>query len=434
MYIYKYLPIFTTLLILSFVISCKLLTPDDTTPPEIQLTIAGGNEISRGVTLYLDINDDSKIDYVSVMIDDTTAITVESNFDTISFDVTPFADESEHILYVEVADKEGNIGESEKIDVIITEFPGWRIYNELDMDWLAAVAVDENGIVWIGSGWKWDGLYIFNPENETWNHLSIDNSSLQTNYITDIKVVDDSRVWLANDTHIIQYDLTKNSWISIVELPKRSETSRDPSAWSIAIDKNFNLWIGTHPRGLLFYNHIDFIPVYLDGGRVYDVVIASDGTVYGAPDEHVIFSISNNQVVNYNYFIGKEADFTCIAADSSGNIWVAIERYSGYKYDGSQWEEVYPDDIMCDPMCVTRDGILYTQARDRGLVAWDGLEWIYFDKFDSPFSDRKYYFDRNYYSSWSISAKSISEAPNGDIWMVAGGKLMRYRPSLGGYP
>ncbi len=40
------------------------------------------------------------------MIDDTTAITVESNFDTISFDVTPFADESEHSLFVKVADEE----------------------------------------------------------------------------------------------------------------------------------------------------------------------------------------------------------------------------------------------------------------------------------------------------------------------------------------
>ena len=100
MYINKHLTIIIFLLSILIVYSCKLLSPDDTTPPEIQLTIAGGNEISRGVTLYLEIEDDSKIDYVSVMIDDTTAITVTTNFDTINFDVTPFADESEHVLYV----------------------------------------------------------------------------------------------------------------------------------------------------------------------------------------------------------------------------------------------------------------------------------------------------------------------------------------------
>jgi len=153
--------------------SCKLLSPDDTTPPEIQLTIAGGDEISRGATLYLDIEDDSKIDYVSVMIDDTTAITVTSNFDTIRFDVTPFTDESEHVLYVEVADKEGNVGESEKIDVVITEYPGWRIYdydighpNGYSHFKRTLLAIDDHGLIILGTGWDYNGFFIFDPDTQ----------------------------------------------------------------------------------------------------------------------------------------------------------------------------------------------------------------------------------------------------------------------------
>ena len=135
--------------------SCKLFEAKDTTAPIVNFTIEGGNEISREVTLYLDIEDDSKIDYVDIMIDDTTAVTVTSNFDTIRFDVTPFADESEHQLYAKVADSEGNIGESGKLDVVITEFPGWRIYNDFNLDWYVPVEIDENGLIFVGTGWSW---------------------------------------------------------------------------------------------------------------------------------------------------------------------------------------------------------------------------------------------------------------------------------------
>ena len=65
--------IFTLIFILLVFSYCKLVEPKDTTYPTVNLAIAGGNEISRGVTLYLDIEDDSKIESVSIMIDDTTA-------------------------------------------------------------------------------------------------------------------------------------------------------------------------------------------------------------------------------------------------------------------------------------------------------------------------------------------------------------------------
>ncbi|MCJ7800947.1 MAG: hypothetical protein MUP82_01160, partial [Candidatus Marinimicrobia bacterium] len=209
----KSFTLFATIIIL-LISSCKLFEAKDTTDPVVNLTISGGNEISRGVTLYLDIEDDSKIDFVSIMIDDTTAITVTSNFDTIHFDVTPFADESEHILYAKVADKEGNIGESEKLDVVITEFPGWRIYDNHIFDYgsgVAPIKIDQNGILLIG-GWGIGGLYIFNPTTNDWQQYTPNNSPMITTSVVDIRLIEDGRAWIANNNSLIEYVYGLNHW------------------------------------------------------------------------------------------------------------------------------------------------------------------------------------------------------------------------------
>ena len=428
----KFFPI---LIILLFV-SCKLISPDkDTTAPEIQLTIAGGNEISRGVTLLLDIEDDSKIDYVSVMIDDTTAITVESNFDTIRFDVTPFADESEHILYAKVADEEGNIGESEKIDVVITEYPGWRIYKDLrQLNWVgnmvrAPIVIDENGIVVIGTGWNGDGFHVFNPSNNEWQHYTPDNSPLPSGTIGDIKYIGDGRVHLASGDNIVQFSYLLNRWIYTIKLPNDSGDSNDSEIWALEVDKNYNVWAGTNLSGLFHYKGEILNKWYkqpeIPINRVYDIVISNDNIIYASTDGRGVFSIINEIVNIYESFSESTGDLPCIIIDSTYTVWTGGDGFA-YKYNGDNWE-YFANGIKFIPILVSATGTLYTFHRERGLVAWDGINWVYWNDFDSPFKD-----DLN--DELFIAEKSLAEAPNGDIWMVAGGKLMRYRPSLGGYP
>lgn len=448
MYIYKYLPILTILLILSFVLSCKLLTPDDTTPPQIQLSIEGGNEISRGVTLYLDINDDSKIDYVSVIIDDTTAITVESNFNTISFDVTPFADESEHILYVEVSDNEGNIGESEKIDVVITEFPGWRIYNDLEVTWQNLV-VDDNGLLWFNNQYE---ITIFNPMTGTTKLLTSNNSELPNFNVEDIEVIDGSRVWIVTKDIVSEYHYDFDRWITHLEIPK------DPAygyfnASCAVVDKNYDLWIGTH-GGLLVYknSYIDDTYNWHNGYPTYsiwDMVIADDGTIHYSRDGG-IYSFKNGEFIEYDDFPYSNGwDINKLIVDKNGHIWTGGNRNGGaLMYNGVSWEIVYlpKNHVYYDklkPQLSDSNGNIYATAYGvtgisqygskeytlKGLVCYDGTNWIRFDSMDSPFN-----IDNLDDNTSLVLSRSIAETPNGDIWMGLNGKLTRYRPSLGGYP
>jgi len=412
--------------------SCKLFESKDTTAPIVNFTIEGGNEISRGVTLYLDIEDDSKIDYVDIIIDDTTAVTVTSNFDTIRFDITPFADESKHQLYAKVADEEGNIGESEKLDVVITEYPGWRIYNDLyGWDkWTTKITIDDNGYVWITV--QGTGIYIFNPINNSGEFLSSSNSELPNNNINDIAVLNESRVWIGCNTSIAQYDYSYKKFHKIIV-----DQSIDRPI--LVIDNNYNLWIGSNHAGLYFYDGIALEQRVQLNQYFWDITKRQDNSIFLSTSGAGVYSFNNGDINFYDpWNEGVSGKLTHIACDSSGNIWVTEEGQRCAKFDGANWYSVEPSDIMCQPLYVNRNGLIYTQSQNRGLVLYNGTNWFYFDTVDSPFKE-KYSTENNIddleiFSSIELARRGIAEAPNGDIWMVAGGNLMRYRPSLGGYP
>ncbi len=423
------------ILTILLIASCKLLSPNDTTPPQIQLSIEGGNEISRGVTLYLDIKDDSKIDYVSVMIDDTTAVTVESNFDTIRFDVTPFADESEHILYVEVADKEGNIGESEKIDVVITEFPGWRIYDDLNLNYaeinlgILSFGIDENELIWIGTN-SLDGpsVKIYDIKNANWRIISSGNSQLPNGWIWDIKFIEGSRAWLVTGDHISEYDYGYARWIQVVKKP---QDSREFEA--IALDNNYNVYIGDYKSRILFkYNGADYTKFINSPIREpHDMVFDGNGILY-------IAGITGIATFNNNVFTqidGVPQSRLCtFTIDNFNNIWIGTGFSGLYKKSNSNIDYIpTPSSENAIPLMVDRNNILYSEFGkfddSKGIVTYDSSNWLYWNTLYTPFNPIN--IDN---TDTGLARQAIGEVSNGDIWMVVNGKLMRYRPSLGGYP
>ena len=435
-----------TLIIIVFVIfsiilaSCKIAPDKDTTSPVVNLTIEGGNEISRGVKLYLHVEDDSKIDYVEIMIDDTTALAVESNFDTIRFDITPFADDSDHILYAKVSDQEGNVGESEKLDVVITEYPGWRIYKSLVFGdpYDTPIVIDEKGVLLIGSGYDLNGLFIFNPETEEIKNYNKDNSPLTSKYIIDLQLIADGSVWIATHHDVIEFLYELNYWGRRIDLP-RDRHGYLQEISTLLLGPNTEMWIGTWVGGLFHYKGIElerhyYIPEITSIG-VHDLIIDNNNRLYVAPESNSViningvYSIFDSEITTYDFFNvnGIWGELLCIAADSSNNIWVAGGG-PAYKYNGNTWENVEQSAFnpRFDPMLVTKEGILFTQGAGTGLISWDGFEWTDYSIFDTPFKDE---INNELY----IAGQSLVEAPDGDIWMVAGGKLMRYRPSLGAF-
>jgi len=426
--------------------SCKLFEAQDTTNPIVNLTIEGGNEISREVTLYLDIEDDSDIDSVQVIIDDSVYTSVSSNFDTIRFIVNRIEDFSineptallkkpsssnkidfEQKLYAKAHDAEGNIGESEIVDIVITDFPGWRKYYDLD-SYVWSFLVDDNGLIWIGLGGQ---LNIYNPINNQIRILTQDNSDLPNYTIDDIAVVEGSRVWITTTYSLIEYIYDTNKIIKSVDAPIIEGDYGDYQAefWSIAIDKHFNLWIGGRYQ-LFYYDHAEIKEILETGFfRTYDVLIFDENVLF-VTDDYGVHKVTNETVSIITHSGYGSSTFL----DSDRNVW--MKGFGGaLMYNGVSLEKIEIPNLtphVVNPALITKNDILYCEvfinsSDSYGLATYDGTNWKIWDSFDSPFIDSV---------NWGhyIYGAPIDEAPNGDIWMVLDNTLWRYRPSLGEYP
>jgi ligand-binding sensor domain-containing protein len=439
--------IFTLLLFSS---SCKLLSPDKNNPL-VNLSIQGDKtEISRLVTLHLEIDDESDIDYVSVFIDDSLAHIQNKNHKIIEFDVTPFADELEHSLFVTVADVEGNVGQSQVLEVVITKYPGWRTYDITGSD-IWDITVDANGLIWLVSAFG-HKIIIFNPETNEVRTLTPDNSELPNEMFSCVEVIDGSRVWIATESHICEYHYDLNRWINVIPIPIEIIGQRFQDSWkyvgSMILDEDKNLLIGVVFNQFYYYDHQSF-SVY-ERSEVYQpwkMIMDLNGDIFIAGDPGVdVFR--DGQVYSFSDFPYQSGwDIDNIVMDIYGNIWTEGMRNGGFlRYNGSAWERIqYPQFNQASdrpdigqPLLVDSNGIMYSNRlsyeydenwgdmyKSKGIVTFDGITWTNWEEYDTPFND---------INSIQIIPSEIVEASNGDLWMVLNYKLTRYRPSLGGYP
>ena len=451
---YKMYFIFNKSTLLLFLIilfsSCKLLSPDKNNPL-VNLSIQGDKtEISRLVTLHLEIDDESDIDYVSVFIDDSLAHIQNKNHKIVKFDITPFADELEHSLFVTVVDVEGNVGQSQVLEVIITKYPGWRTYDITGSD-IWDITVDENGLIWLVSAFGHE-IIIFNPETDEVRTLTPDNSELPDEMFSCVEVIDGSRVWIGTESHICEYHYDLNRWINIVPIPIEIIGQRFQDTWkyvgSMILDEDKNLLIGVIFNQFYYYDHISFST--FEGSEVYQpwkMILDFNGDIYIAGDPGVDVFI-NGQISSFSDFPYRQGwDIDNIVIDIYGNIWTEGMINEGFlRYNGSAWERVqYPQFNQASdkpdigqPLLVDSNGIMYSNRlsyeydenwgniyKSKGIVTFDVTTWTNWEEYDTPFND---------INSIQIIPSEIVESPNGDLWMIINNQLIRYRPSLGGYP
>jgi len=457
--------------------SCKLFEDKDTTNPIVNFTIDGGNEICREVTLYLDIEDDSEIDSVQVVIDDSTYATTHYNFDTITFTVNEFeyyegdeenlsksnsSNESEmdEIQYLSVIayDKEGNIGESEKQEVVITEFPGWRKYHTIEKknDYYVPTTflVDENSLIWIGLT---DGVVVYNPIENSTRELTIPSTTdYSNNYINDIALVEGSRVWIASDWQISEYIYDINKWIQVAVPPpdtayggNNEPLPYDALIWSITVDANYNVYIGTDGSYISKYNGAEIQQFALLGASVFSMKVHPDGTVYYFNEWGQQSYIKNDIVYEYEDFPYEDGMKLSMIIDANGVVWLEPHwPQSGcFLFDGTTWSRLATNSRVTEyiyPLLGAKNGTVYAEIntqdsvneygnrefQNQGIATYDGISWTYWRDLDTPF--KSYPEGTSPYVRYFNSI--IDEAPNGDIWMVLDYTLWRYRPSLGGYP
>ncbi|NQV15815.1 hypothetical protein HQ531_10195, partial [bacterium] len=213
--------------------------------------------------------------------------------------------------------------------------PEWIVYDAsnsgLPSSSISTVAIDNNGVKWVGS----EGLASF--DGNSWTVYDTTNSDLPSNSINSITIENSETRWIGTDNGLALFDGT--TWTvydtSNSDLPSNS-------VYTIAIDASGMKWIGTN-AGLASFDGIDW--------AVYDTSNS------GLPDNRV----------------------GSIAFDSNDLIWLAC--YWLASFDGNNWAVYDTSDSgsylvrRAEKIVIDENDVKWIGTGGCGLVAFDGSSW-----------------------------------------------------------
>ncbi|MDR0844134.1 MAG: response regulator, partial [Tannerella sp.] len=129
--------------------------------------------------------------------------------------------------------------------------PHLKKVQEVGYDWIFSIMEDRNGMIWIAS--MGNGVYKYNPENETYKHyvhFSGDAKSLSSNSVSDIMEDSRGRIWFSTDRGGICLYNEKADNFNTYSIP---DGLPDDVVYRVLEDEHQNLWFGTN-RGLVKFN------------------------------------------------------------------------------------------------------------------------------------------------------------------------------------
>lgn len=301
----------------------------------------------------------------------------------------------------------------------------------LDNSLVWSVIQDEKGNFWIGTE---GGLIEFVPDaylngppdkNQTTRYKFIKLTGKEGEILNTSSLYEDVKgnIWYSNfanglsrynpTTHKTDNYTVENSGLPVNEI------------YSIAGDKDGNIWIGTNKGGLLKFD----IATEKFAQR-------TTGNGIGSDQIYCIFKDSKNRMWlgtlsgaltmydgnKFNTFTEKEgypSKFTlCITEDASGNIWFGTYDQGIYKYDGKSFKSY-----------TTKDGLssntpfLLTTDNKNNLWIGTGLG---IDKFNLKDETFKHYEKEDGFLGVEINPNAVCKDQDGALWFGSIIGLVKY--------
>ncbi len=236
---------------------------------------------------------------------------------------------------------------------------------------VSSIAIDEAGVVWLGT---WDGLSRL--EGENWITYTIEDG-LAGNKISSLAIGPYGALWAGTDGNgVSSYDAQTQTWMTY--------TSADGLAgnriWDIALGPENELWFAAldggisrfHPKEGRFitYTNQDGLP----GNSVWSLALAPDGTLWAG--------MNGSGLVHFD-----------------GADWVAYTAES--TQGGLRSDLVYA-------LAVTPDNVVWAGTWNGGISSFDGERWTHYPGFRGAGDYRTQPNSNNIYSA-------VSEL-NGAVW------------------
>jgi ligand-binding sensor domain-containing protein len=209
----------------------------------------------------------------------------------------------------------------------------WFVYSQADglaSDIITSLAVDQSGVLWIGTDMGVSGL-----KNNVWTSLNVDNG-LYNNDIRSLAVDDSDNLWIGTrNNRLVKYD--GSTFTEYHVNPESSGPGEMGHIHTISADSNGNIWVGSCISGLSVFDGENWI----------------------------------DHVNNLSVFV------TSSAADTEGNVWVG--HISGlYYFSEDQWTQYTTDDGLINnsvsALELEENNSVWIGTAD-GLSYFNGTNW-----------------------------------------------------------
>lgn len=220
------------------------------------------------------------------------------------------------------------VGDKQLMEILPSNNPSFS-------DYFRVIRSDRNGRIWIGTD---HGLWIYNPDTNQIQRVSLPNFSNSNEEIWEIVPDDDNTMWIgtySNGLYHVNISTLTAAVISLDETNDRSRTVR-----AIAKDKSGKYWIGTRGglyiyekgRGVTsYYNHDEREPKSLVNNSILCVVHDVKGDVWIGTRSGINFLIEERQnILGYKAIPAdtrylNSSEIYGFWAHPNGELWIATE-------------------------------------------------------------------------------------------------------------
>lgn len=268
---------------------------------------------------------------------------------------------------------------------------------------LSCVAIDKNGIKWIGSFDR--GLIKFNEI--TFTNYNKSNSALPSDRILTISVDSQNKIWVGTDNGLAIYDGT--NWIIY---NKTNSGLKSNEILSIKFDDNGITWIGAY-TGLYRFDGTNWIRYNDSQNSIWTNDLQLDnGHIWLATTSGIVRLTSENLEYFYDSVYNYPTKIiSSVEKDNSGNVWFCHLNSSTARngisvYNGSAFQNYY--------LGTTSNAMNYISVDE------DNNKWICSNEglFKLSLSNTLNVYNKSnsLISSDKLSCVTIDD--NGDIWLT----------------
>lgn len=277
----------------------------------------------------------------------------------------------------------------------------WTVYNSgnsgLPYNGVTALAIDDQGIIWVGTGRWWahagGGLARFDGTN--WTVYNTSNSGLPDNDHVNVCIDAQGNIWSGTEVGLSRFDGVK--W---TVYRTGNSGMMDNQSGSPEFDDEGNAWIacgclakfdGTH--WTVYHTGNSGLP----NNFVTDVAIDAHGNVWACTFGSGVAKFDGQKWTVYN--TGNSAlphnDVSFLAADGEGNVWAGTYGGGLAKFNGTTWiaynvaTSGLPDNWIWN-LSVDPDGNVWAGTK-AGLARFDGVHWTIYNTGNSGLPDNNVY-------------------------------------------